>query len=190
MSLHARRTAIVAAVLVILAVGAIVLVTQVLSPASPRPASSPTPTPTLRTSATAGSPSPTVAPRPTSSTAPAPTPIEPPTATPTPDTVVTPTLTTVGVVTTFSGWNQSSSSVEVGGYAETIEPDGSCTLTLTLHNTTVTRSRTAVADASTTSCGSLTVPSSDLSAGTWQAILSYSSSHSTGRAAPVMIEVP
>jgi hypothetical protein len=65
-----------------------------------------------------------------------------------------------------------------------------CTLTLSRAGANVVRSQAATVDASTTSCGGFTVAAKDLSSGTWDARLTYSSPRSTGSAAPVSIEVP
>jgi hypothetical protein len=106
------------------------------------------------------------------------------------DTPVVVTATSVPVVVTYSGWNAAAGAVQVGGFASgVVEDGGACTLTLTLGATRVSATAAAVADASTTACGQLSVPGSKLANGTWQAVLSYASASHTGRAAPVAVEV-
>ncbi|MFB9956392.1 hypothetical protein [Cellulomonas denverensis] len=97
---------------------------------------------------------------------------------------------TVDVVTTYYGWNTTSAAVEVGAYAATVESDGVCTLTLTGPGGTVTAQGSALADASSTSCGELSVPGTQLSSGSWQAVVGYSSPRSRGTSAAVTVEVP
>jgi hypothetical protein len=107
-----------------------------------------------------------------------------------PSPTLAPKLRRVHVVTTFAGWNATSGAVEVGGYANVVEPVGTCTLRLTHGDQVVTRKHTASADATTVACGGLSVPGSALTAGAWQAVLAYSSSKSTGEAAAVTVKVP
>lgn len=97
---------------------------------------------------------------------------------------------TVTVTTTFWGWDPAAGAATVGGYADTLEPAGTCTLTLTGPAATVTRSAAATPDASTMSCGDLSVAGAELATGTWQAVLSYASPTSTGTAAAVTVDVP
>jgi hypothetical protein len=137
-------------------------------------------------------PSPSTAPVPSPSTAPTPS-----TLTPTPTVQSTAARTTaapqtrqVRVATTFAGWNATTRAVEVGGYAIVVEPVGTCTLRLVHGDQVVTRQQTASADATTTACGGFSVPGSVLTAGAWQAELSYSSSKSMGKATTVIVKVP
>jgi phosphoribosylformylglycinamidine (FGAM) synthase-like amidotransferase family enzyme len=107
-----------------------------------------------------------------------------------PSPTLAPKLRRVHVVTTFAGWNATSGSVEVGGYATVVERAGTCTLRLIHGDQVVTRKHTASADATTVACGGFSVPGSALTAGAWQAVLAYSSSKSTGEAAAVTVKVP
>lgn len=93
-------------------------------------------------------------------------------------------------MTTFSGWNSKSGSLELGGYATVVESAGSCTLRLTHGDQVVERRRAASGDATTMSCGGFSVPGSALTAGQWQAVLAYTSSASTGTATAVTVMVP
>jgi hypothetical protein len=96
----------------------------------------------------------------------------------------------VSVTVTFSGWNSTSKSFEIGGYANTLETAGTCTVTMTASGATVTRTVPSTPDATTTSCGTLSVPISALTGGSWDAVLSYSSPTSIGTSATVTVEVP
>jgi hypothetical protein len=97
---------------------------------------------------------------------------------------------TVAVVTSFAGWNATSSAVEVGGYAAVVERAGTCTLRLIHGNQVVIRTQTANGDATTVACGSFHVSRAALTVGAWRVVLAYTSSTSTGEAAAVTIEVP
>lgn len=96
----------------------------------------------------------------------------------------------VDVVVTYSDWSTSDHVVEVGAYAAVVEESGSCTLKLTSGSKTVTSSIKALTDASTMSCGGLTVPGDKLSSGTWTAVVIYESATSAGTSAPVKVVVP
>lgn len=186
MSQNSRRVAFVAGGLVTLVALAVFLVLRITNPSSSR-APGQTAAPTAGMTAAQASPTPSAV-----RTTPAPPPSVSPSVAPSPASSAPPaaSLTTVGVLTTFAGWNSSTSSVDVGGYADAVESDGMCTLTLSRASANVVRSQAATVDASTTSCGGFTVAAKDLSSGTWDARLTYSSPRSTGSAAPVSIEVP
>ena len=93
------------------------------------------------------------------------------------------------VTVTFWGYDPAAAAVVVGGYADVVETGGTCTLTLTRGTSTATATASAVPDAATTSCGTVTVPRDQLSPGTWTAELRYASPTAAGSAAPVTIEV-
>ncbi|GAA4628993.1 hypothetical protein GCM10023113_35860 [Cellulomonas oligotrophica] len=128
---------------------------------------------------------PTAVPEPTA--APEPEPEDP--AQPTPATPGD-AASVLDVVVTFSGWNDLSGAVEVGAYVPVVEDDGTCTLTLTGGSGTPTATSDGIPDASSTSCGSLTLPGSAVPSGTWTATVTYASSTSTGSSDPVTVEVP
>jgi hypothetical protein len=112
------------------------------------------------------------------------------TDTPVAATTSTSTSTTVPVVVTYSGWNASLKQAIAGGYVNgVIESGGTCTLTLSKAGVQVTAQGQARPDAATTACGGLTVPGAKLGAGTWKAVLSYTSATSTGSSTPVEIAV-
>ncbi|OJV82130.1 MAG: hypothetical protein BGO37_03785 [Cellulomonas sp. 73-92] len=129
-------------------------------------AASPVPSPVV---------TPSVAPRPT---------VEAPTATP------GDTRTQVAVTVTSAQWNSVTRAIEVSSFVPVVEDGGTCTLTVTLGSATVKVDGQAYADASSTSCGLLTVPAKDLSKGTWHADVSYGSPHTRGSSAPQPVEVP
>jgi hypothetical protein len=96
----------------------------------------------------------------------------------------------VQVTVTFAGWNAGAAQVQVGGYvAGVIEDGGTCTLTLTKDGQTVTGRSEAVADASTTACGAVTVPGDQVSDGTWSARLAYESAAHVGTSDAWDVEV-
>ncbi|WP_448615672.1 hypothetical protein [Modestobacter sp. URMC 112] len=96
----------------------------------------------------------------------------------------------VAVTTTYAGVLAGGSSVEAGGYVGVVEQGGTCTLTLTRDDTVRTASAEGTPDATTTACGGLAVPLSDLASGTWEAVLGYESDRSSGEAPAVEVEVP
>ena len=96
----------------------------------------------------------------------------------------------VAVVLTYSAWSAADRQVLAGGYAAgVIEDGGVCTLTLTQGGSTVTVEGPAMPDASTTVCGGLVVPGNRLTAGTWQATLTYASATHSGTSASAPVEV-
>lgn len=97
----------------------------------------------------------------------------------------------VSVFVTHSGWDADTGAVEAGGYIPgVIESDGTCTLTLTLGDRTATTSLAAQPDATTTSCGNLSIAGTRVSTGTWRAVLSYRSPEHAGASEPVEVRVP
>ncbi|HEY4752566.1 MAG TPA: hypothetical protein VIH37_04725, partial [Candidatus Limnocylindrales bacterium] len=105
---------------------------------------------------------------------------------------VTPPPPAATVAVTYALWDTASVSVEVAGYvADAVESDGTCTLTLTSAGRTVSVTQKASPDATTTSCGMLSVPRAKLPAsGAWSAVLGYASSEHAGSSPAVTVEVP
>lgn len=102
-----------------------------------------------------------------------------------------PRPTATDVVLGFLSWNPETSAVEAGGYVSpVVEAGGTCTLELSDERTTVTATVDAVPDATTTVCGGLTVAGTELRAGEWTAVLSYTSSSTSGDSRPLTVEVP
>jgi hypothetical protein len=96
------------------------------------------------------------------------------------DVPVTTTSGRVDVVLTYAGYDEATSTVQANGFvAGVIEEGGTCTLTLTRGDDEVTASSTAAADATTTTCG-LIETSAGIGAGTWEAVLAYSSADAHG----------
>lgn len=96
------------------------------------------------------------------------------------------------VAVTYSLWDPATASVEVAGYVtDIVESGGTCTLTLTSAGRTVSVTQKATADATTTSCGMLSIPRAKLpGSGALSAVLSYTSSEHAGSAPAVTVEVP
>lgn len=102
------------------------------------------------------------------------------------------TTTKKKVEVAITTWVQKEGNIEVNGFVSgVVEDGGTCTLTLTSESTgqKVTTSRTAVANATNTSCGSSAIPVTKLNRGKWQAVLSYNSATSTGNSDAVEVEV-
>lgn len=119
-----------------------------------------------------------------------------PSASPKPDPVASASATNeprldVAVAVTRSGWDTGSRTLEVGGLVPgLVEEGGICTLTLERLGARVESESRAVADVSSTSCGTVRVSRSQLSSGAWTAWLGYRSSHHAGRSEPFTVEVP
>jgi hypothetical protein len=95
------------------------------------------------------------------------------------------------LLVSYSGWNNDTESVEIGSYLPAVvEGDGTCTLTLTRGDDKATASGPGTPDASSTSCSGLAVPGSDLSSGTWTAVVTYESSSSSASSEPLDLDVP
>lgn len=77
-----------------------------------------------------------------------------------------------GAAPSADGKSYELSGVVVG----VIEDGGSCVFTLSRAGVDVTRSQSGLADAAGTSCGSVSVPRTDLSPGAWSATLTYTGS--------------
>lgn len=100
------------------------------------------------------------------------------------------TLRAVSVVLTYADWDGDAGISAAGYVADTVEQGGTCTLTLSRGGNSVEVSTEAVADASSTACGALTVPAAQLSAGTWTSVLKYSSTTSAGTSQSMQVKVP
>jgi hypothetical protein len=94
------------------------------------------------------------------------------------------------VVVPIASWNPSSTAMEVSAYVSVVEQGGTCGLTATKGSLRATAQTSALPDASTTSCGDLRIPGSDLSAGTWSVVVTYRSAASSGSSAPIAVDVP
>lgn len=104
-----------------------------------------------------------------------------------------PDVTAGAGVTVVVSWSGTSSTggLQASGYAQVIEQGGVCVLETTAEDGTVARTQTeAIADASTTTCGELTVPASEAGPGPWTALLRYESSTSRGASDAFVIGAP
>lgn len=94
------------------------------------------------------------------------------------------------VTPVITSWQQTGTAVAVRGFVSgVVEDGGKCTVALKSGGFAVTGSRTAVANATNTSCGEVAIPLSSLHSGGWQATLSYTSSTATGSSSTQTIEV-
>lgn len=97
----------------------------------------------------------------------------------------------VGVVVTYWGWNPAENRIEVAAFSQSFEPaGGTCTLTLTLNDVQRSAQRAAVAGASTTDCGTITIDGEKLPRGTWTGVVTFDAAESAGISTPFAIEVP
>ncbi len=98
---------------------------------------------------------------------------------------VTPTL-----INAF--YSTERNQVTVSGFVSgVIEDGGSCTVTLTHENTSVTKTAIGVANASQTDCPPFNINRSELSSsGTWSVMLSYKSDTVNGNSRTQTVEVP
>lgn len=80
--------------------------------------------------------------------------------------------------------NQYQDEVEVRAFVgNRIDTDGTCTITIAKGMTTVTRTKKATADATTTQCGSVDIPRSEFAeGGQWDVTVTYTSGGATGKA--------
>lgn len=97
----------------------------------------------------------------------------------------------VSVVVAYSGWDPAGSVAEATVYVDgVVESNGTCTMTLTGASGSAAGQARAIADATTTSCGTIQIPSSALGAGSWTGVVTYDSGTAAGSSAPFTIEVP
>lgn len=185
-----RVVLVVVAAVVLMGVVAFAVVDLLRDPPDDASPGSPTPTPLEPTEvsepSTAPAPTPSPEPSEPSPTAVSPQPDPTSTLSPTTDAGGSPTAVTV----TIHGWDTQQQVAELVAYADVREEGGVCTLTMTRDGVEVTASVDAIADASTTSCGSISIPRSELVPGSWQARVDYLSAQHSGRSALVTIEVP
>ena len=98
---------------------------------------------------------------------------------------------TTDVVLARAGVDAATGAVRVAGYVSpVVESGGTCTLELRRGGRTVSASGPAEPDATTTVCGGLAVPVTDLEPGEWQAVLVYRSASSSGESEPLDVRVP
>jgi hypothetical protein len=107
-----------------------------------------------------------------------------------PERPAAPSAGTITVATSYHGWDAAGRAVVVGGYVDgLVESGGTCTLTLTQGQTSLTGTTQAEPDAASTTCGEVAVRDG-LTPGAWQAVLSYSSAAHSGSSPAVTVEVP
>lgn len=77
---------------------------------------------------------------------------------------------------TITAANQNGSTLQIRALISAVEDTGTCTLTLTQPGkTAVTKTASTQALASASTCKGFDVPTSELSTGTWQALINYDS---------------
>lgn len=96
---------------------------------------------------------------------------------------VTPIIVTIGQ-------EDDTKNVTARGLIPSIfESGGTCTLTLTKAEQSVSESNPAVVDAQSITCGQIEVDRSKLSSGAWGAVIGYSSGTYEGKSSEAMVEV-
>jgi hypothetical protein len=106
------------------------------------------------------------------------------------DAPVTVTGQQAPVRVTYAEWDAAARSVVAGGLVGgVVETGGTCQLTLTRNGQSVSVDAPATPDAANTYCGEMSVPGSQLAAGTWQATVSYRSAAFTGVSPAVDVAV-
>lgn len=95
----------------------------------------------------------------------------------------------VAITVSYAGIQNSQ--LEIRAFSSSvIEGSGTCTATITKSGSrTITRSTPAFIDASSTICEPIFVPRSELSAGTWNVNVTYSSSTHSGSSGAYEVEV-
>lgn len=96
----------------------------------------------------------------------------------------TPASTLRDVQVTITAANQNGSILQIRALIGAVENTGTCTLVLSREGqSSVTKTAGTQALSSTSTCQGFDVPTSELSPGTWQALITYTSSTLTGSAA-------
>ena len=154
--------------------------------------SAPAASPAASQTATVGPPGGTAAPSEAITPSPAPpatAPVQEPSPTPASPSgsdasgTVVPTLT-------FAAMSADESKVELSGVVlDRVEQGGTCTFTLRSGSVVVVREQDGLADASSTQCGTVSFPRSELSPGTWDATLAYAGPSGSGTSASLAVVV-
>ena len=89
-------------------------------------------------------------------------------------------------------WDDATGTLRANGFvAGVIEDGGTCTLTARpASGAAVSAESTGMADATTTNCGLLETRAGDMSSGTWQVTLAYSSPGTSGTSSAQSVVVP
>lgn len=91
----------------------------------------------------------------------------------------------------YAGRPEGAPAYQLSGVVtDVIEDGGTCTFTLRKGAVAIQRQQPGAADATSTSCGTVEVPAAELSAGTWDASLTYTSATGTGSSATSKVVVP
>jgi hypothetical protein len=98
---------------------------------------------------------------------------------------------TVPVHITIGSWNAQSGEAQVDAFVPGhVIQGGTCTLTMTQGGTSRTAQHPAVTTPTATSCGLISIPRSELAAGTWSAVVRFAAPTASGQSDPTNIEVP
>lgn len=100
-------------------------------------------------------------------------------------------LEPVAVSLTYTGYDASAAAVVAGGYAAgVVEEDATCTLVLRRDGVELRGESLGTSNVTTTDCGEVRVGGDELTSGTWEAVLSYTSDTSVGKSAAGEVVVP
>jgi hypothetical protein len=91
-----------------------------------------------------------------------------------------PTIQGSQVDLTITSVNQSSTSLQIRTLIQATTNNGTCSLTLTKNGSTVTRTASVQAAASSSTCEGFDIPLNELSAGKWQMTIKFNSGSING----------
>lgn len=94
----------------------------------------------------------------------------------------TPSGSTASLAVSITALSQNGTVVQARSLIESVITDGTCTLTLTKGATTVTKTSDIHPLSSSSTCEGFDIPTSELSAGTWQVNLTVTSNGASGNA--------
>lgn len=100
-------------------------------------------------------------------------------------------LTAVAVSLSYTGYDAAAGAVVAGGYADgVVEEDATCTLVLRRGGVELYDESLGTPNVTTTDCGELRVGGDELTSGTWEAVVTYTSDSSVGESAVGEVVVP
>jgi hypothetical protein len=111
-------------------------------------------------------------------------------STPTDSASTSTAVKTVTVIITNSGWDATAKQANANAIVPgTLVPSGSCTLTLSMGSVLRTATRAASTSGDSMQCGVMSIPSAQLTVGTWSATVRFDSATAAGISTAVTISV-
>lgn len=92
-------------------------------------------------------------------------------------------------VIAFAGMSDDGKNLEINAYAPVLEMDGKCSATVTGKKTVTSEKVQAEADASTTWCDTISIPTTKVTPGTWTVRVTYESGKTSGTSEAVKVRV-